>query len=163
MISIVLLVVLVALAGVSPVFAPIEPFVTFDPPAACPGAAVGVYLNEFQLTSSDDAIPVLSSDPGGLIGWYECQAPRVPSVCKFLISESASCGRYTVTVTLPVDGSGLGVSGIFDVAGPCCPAPAVGGCVQPVNSFAMLSPWLAIVGLVGCIGTVVVVAKRRRP
>jgi hypothetical protein len=37
-----------------------------------------------------------------------------------------------------------------------------GGIVTPVNTFAVLSPWLAVVGAVGCIGTVVVVAKKRR-
>jgi hypothetical protein len=38
----------------------------------------------------------------------------------------------------------------------------VGGIVAPVNTFAVLAPWLAVIGLVGCIGTVVVVAKKRR-
>jgi hypothetical protein len=75
-------------------------------------------------------------------------------------------GRYTVTIpvddfALTVDDLGPSVSGIFDVAGSCC--PAVGGCVQPVNTFELLSPWLAVIGLVGCIGTVVVVAKKREP
>ena len=39
---------------------------------------------------------------------------------------------------------------------------AVGGLLIPANSFAVLSPWLAVIGLVGCIGTVVLVAKKRR-
>jgi hypothetical protein len=38
----------------------------------------------------------------------------------------------------------------------------VGGVVMPADTFALVAPWLAIVGLVGCIGTVVVVAKKRR-
>ena len=37
----------------------------------------------------------------------------------------------------------------------------VGGVVMPANKFAIAAPWLAIIGLVGCIGTVVVVAKKR--
>jgi len=41
---------------------------------------------------------------------------------------------------------------LWYVAGPCC--AAVGGCVQPVNTFTLLSPWLAVIALVGCIGTV---------
>jgi hypothetical protein len=41
------------------------------------------------------------------------------------------------------------------------PCPAVGGRVYPVNAFGLLSPWLAIIGLVASIGTVVLVAKRR--
>jgi hypothetical protein len=40
---------------------------------------------------------------------------------------------------------------------------AVGGVVaEPVKTFAILGPWLAVIGLVGCISTVVVVAKKRR-
>ena len=42
-----------------------------------------------------------------------------------------------------------------------CPAAAVGGVVLPANTLAVLAPWLAVLGLVGCIGTVVVVAKKR--
>jgi hypothetical protein len=42
------------------------------------------------------------------------------------------------------------------------PTAAVGGVVIPVNKFAVLAPWLALIGLVGCIGTVFVVAKKRR-
>lgn len=38
----------------------------------------------------------------------------------------------------------------------------VGGFVGPVNKLAVLAPWLAVIGLVGCIGTIVVVAKKRR-
>jgi hypothetical protein len=41
-------------------------------------------------------------------------------------------------------------------------APAVGGVVIPANTLALVSPWLAVIGLVGCIGTIVVVAKKRR-
>jgi hypothetical protein len=42
-----------------------------------------------------------------------------------------------------------------------CPAPAVGGVVMRVNTFVVLAPWLAVIGLVGCIGTIVVVAKKK--
>jgi len=41
------------------------------------------------------------------------------------------------------------------------PAVPVGGFVEPVNTLAILAPWLALIGLVGCIGIVVVVAKKR--
>jgi hypothetical protein len=50
---------------------------------------------------------------------------------------------------------------------PCDPftvgtvAPPVGGVLTPANTFAIVAPWLAVIGLVGCIGTVVVVAKKR--
>jgi hypothetical protein len=39
---------------------------------------------------------------------------------------------------------------------------AVGGVVIPANNFAIVAPWLGIIGLVGCIGTAVVVAKKRQ-
>ena len=171
-ISILSLVLLVALAGVSPVFA--LPPITFDPPAACPGENVTIYANIplppdvigggisiAAVSPLDEFEAVASSDPAGL--WIVnpvCTVQDTPVTCTFQVSESASCGRYTVTVTLIVDTSNPSVSGPFDVAGPCC---AVGGCVQPVNTFALLSPWLAVIGLVGCIGTIAVVTKKRHP
>ena len=173
-ISMLLVVVLVALGGVSPVFARPES-ITFDPPAACPGATVSISANipilpvvvgggiSIAAVSPLGIGAVVSSDPGGLVGEQDCGIVRDTTVdtvlCTFVVSESASCGRYTVTVTLPGDGLGAGFSGVFDVAGSCC---AVGGCVQPVNTFALVSPWLAAIGLIGCIGTVAVVAKKRR-
>jgi hypothetical protein len=50
-------------------------------------------------------------------------------------------------------------SGTF-TTDPTCP-PAVGGVVTTVNAFAILAPWIAALGLVGCIGTAVVVGKKR--
>jgi hypothetical protein len=45
-----------------------------------------------------------------------------------------------------------------------CPSPeAVGGVVTPANTLALVAPWLAIVGLVGCIGAVFVIRKKRHP
>ena len=44
---------------------------------------------------------------------------------------------------------------------PTC--PAVGGVITTVNVFTILAPWLAAIGLVGCIGIVVVIAKKRHP
>jgi hypothetical protein len=41
-----------------------------------------------------------------------------------------------------------------------CPSP-VGGVVLPANTLAVLAPWLAVIGLAGCIGTAVVIAKKR--
>ena len=42
------------------------------------------------------------------------------------------------------------------------PAAAVGGVVLAANTFALVSPWLAVIGLVACIGAVVVAAKKRQ-
>lgn len=43
------------------------------------------------------------------------------------------------------------------------PAGPVGGFIESVNKLSVLAPWLAIIGLVGCLGTVAVVAKKRHP
>jgi hypothetical protein len=53
---------------------------------------------------------------------------------------------------------------LFDTgySSPCCGAEeAVGGAVMPVNILATWGPWLAVIGVAGCIGTAVVVAKKR--
>lgn len=42
-----------------------------------------------------------------------------------------------------------------------CPA-AVGGVVIPANTVALVAPWLAVIGVVGCIGTIAIVAKKYR-
>ena len=47
-----------------------------------------------------------------------------------------------------------------DPLNPISPAP-VGGFIEPANKFAIFAPWLGVIGLVGCIGAVVVVAKKR--
>jgi len=38
---------------------------------------------------------------------------------------------------------------------------AVGGFVESVNKLGVLVPWLAVIAVVGCIGTVVLVTKKR--
>jgi hypothetical protein len=43
---------------------------------------------------------------------------------------------------------------------PPAPPPAVGGVVMPANTLAIVAPWLAVIGLVGCISTVVITKKR---
>jgi hypothetical protein len=50
------------------------------------------------------------------------------------------------------------VSAAFDVD----ECYAVGGTMEPINTPAVHSSWLVIIGLIGCIGTVVVVAKKRQ-
>jgi hypothetical protein len=167
-ISILFLVVLVALAGGSPVFATDGAFITLSPAAACPGEIVSV-SGDFPLDTVDNfdgGIHIaMSSDPDGLVDNYKCRLLDTPLVCGFRVSESASCGRYTITVTLEYREDSLisqtlgSASATFDVAGSCC--AAVGGCVQPVNTFALVAPWLAVIGLVGCVTAVAVVAKKR--
>ena len=50
-----------------------------------------------------------------------------------------------------------------EYSSPCCGVEeAVGGVMMPVNAFAMLSPWLALVGVVGCVCVVALVIRNRR-
>jgi hypothetical protein len=192
MISMVLLVVLVALAVGSPVFAQVEAFIILTPAAACPGETVTVTVPTITVTvtdevvgggigiaavspSLDDGSPyVLSSKPVGLVTNQVCSIPEFGSLvqgasfgrnvqCTFRVSESATCGsHYTVTLALSADEASID-QGILIGSAPfvvaCC---AVGGCVQPVNTFALLSPWLAVIGLVGCVGTAALVVRKRR-
>jgi hypothetical protein len=39
----------------------------------------------------------------------------------------------------------------------------VGGKILAANVLSILSPWLAVIGVAGSIGTVAVVAKKRHP
>jgi hypothetical protein len=43
---------------------------------------------------------------------------------------------------------------------PTC--PAVGAVVTTVNAFSILAPWIAVLGLVGCVVTIAVVAKKKQ-
>ena len=170
-ISMALLVVLVALAGLSPVFAASDfAVVTLDPTAACPGVTVTVNLNLDDVVGGGISVAAmsplvfeatLSSDPLGLVtnqACYPADASHLNPYCTFVVSESATCGgHYNVIVT--VSAFQLN-SPPFDVPKTCCP---VGGCVQPANTLALVSPWMAVIGLVGCIGAVAAVAKKRRP
>ena len=177
MIPMVLLIVLVALAGGSPVFAQLDgAVISFTPAAACRGERVTFTLpaDTGDVVGGGISVAVVSplanrevvvvTAPAGLLGPdsnLECTRQGTPAECTFVVSESASCGHYTVTVRETIGEDSLTRilgSGTFDVAGPCC---AVGGCVQPVNTFALVSPYLAVIAVVGCIGTAVVVAKKR--
>jgi hypothetical protein len=40
-------------------------------------------------------------------------------------------------------------------------APAVGGVVLSLNTLVLVAPWLAVIGLVGCVGIVVLVLRKR--
>jgi WD40 repeat protein len=75
---------------------------------------------------------------------------------------SISCDGRTLAVGhYPEDTAYLLDTGY---SSPCCgEVEPVGGVVMPANNLAIAAPWLAFIGLVGCIGTVVVVRKKRHP
>jgi hypothetical protein len=62
-------------------------------------------------------------------------------------------GVHQITITIIQDGAPSGTVTF-------CPSP-VGGVVMPTNTFTIVVPWLALIGLVGCIGTVAVIARKR--
>jgi hypothetical protein len=63
-------------------------------------------------------------------------------------------GQYKLFWYMP-DGS-TGIGSFF--VGDC---PAVGGVVMPANTFALLSPWLAVIAVTGFIAAIVVMARKR--
>ncbi len=76
------------------------------------------------------------------------------SVSGWFIVQAGARGSYSVTVfyngkeSAPTE---------FSTDCPC-----VGGVVMPADTLAMFAPWVAVIGLVGCIATAAVVAKKRR-
>ena len=72
-----------------------------------------------------------------------------------------STGGSIVVTPFATDMGQIEGSTIVDCTVP--PPVAVGGAVHAVDNFELLSPWLAAVGLVGCIGTTAVVVRKRRP
>jgi hypothetical protein len=100
---------------------------------------------------------IISSSPNGLISNPVCTLTGhgATESASFTVA-CAPAGLYTVTVTGAEEDE---QSVVFNNEGGAC---AVGGIVMPVNTVALVSPWLAAIGLVGCIGTIVVVAMKRR-
>jgi hypothetical protein len=67
-----------------------------------------------------------------------------------------------VTIHLLGENEGVGCTFYNSPVGPVGAEKPVGGLVMPVNTSAVLALWLAVIAVVGGIGTVVVVARKRR-
>lgn len=122
----------------------------------------------------------------GLRGGDEQSEGRIedPDPGKYTVSEEAGSGDWILTVfceglidvpqpsTFEYVSASSGTLGgviIIYVEGDTVdctftnsPAKAVGGVVTPTNTFALVAPWLAVIGLVGCMTIVIVVGKKRR-
>ena len=101
-------------------------------------------------------------DSSGALKW-----PEAYPLDNLVSSISISCDGGTLAVG--TEGGGGGTAYLFDTgfSTPCCGREVsgrepVGGILMPANTFTVFAPWLAVIGAVGCIGTVVVVAKRCR-
>jgi hypothetical protein len=128
--------------------------ITLTPSSGPPGTTVTINGSGFN---GFDATCMITSVPSGLIS--SIPAPRMILTSigviysgSFVVASGAT-GTYTVTVQ---GNKGDSASGSFTVSGP------VGGVVMPANRFALVAPWLVVIGLVGCIGLVGVVVKKHR-
>ena len=52
---------------------------------------------------------------------------------------------------------------LVPAAAPTPVSDPVGGFTESVDKLAVIAPWLAVIGAVACIGTVVMIVKKRRP
>jgi len=79
-------------------------------------------------------------------------------------SDKIASSPVTMTWTLgggTYDGGWDLIAAVLTPAAPGQVGPPVGGFLEPINKLAVFAPWLAVIGLVGCIGTIAVIAKKR--
>ena len=114
---------------------------SLDPECGPPGTSVTLiirFTGSFPTVQTYPDLGPLGGDVGeGVVGYYFTVPDGVHQITITIIQE----GAPSRTVTF-------------------CPSP-VGGVMMPVSTFAILGQWLALIGLVACIGTVVLVTKKR--
>ena len=154
---------ILVLAGASPALAGVDgAYLTVTPTSGCSGTQVTLVAH-WTVSGGADLSLLVSPDVelfvGDLVGHCFLDDTAKLLTCTMVIAESVPSGPYTLTFKAEGSpGTELAIA-YLDVLSTC---EAVGGSVQPVNTFAVLSPWLAVIGLVGCIGAVVV-RKKRHP
>jgi len=133
--------------------------ISLTPTCGPPGTVVTVTGSGF--TMSAQPYCDFASSPSGLVGPgrgtdFDCNVAIDGSLVNtwFIVAAGAS-GSYSVIVDY------LGEQ-FSDPVGFSTSCPAVGGVVMRTNTFALVSPWLAVIASVVCIGTVVVVARKHR-
>jgi hypothetical protein len=127
---------------------------SITPSSGPPGTFVtvtGIIFNPLDLFCD------ISSSPSGLMLGSTCAINFGTASASFTVA-NVPPGLYTVTLTGYLGQTSDSASSSFTVTG-----GPVGGVVMPANTFALVAPWLLIIGLVGCIGTLVVFARKRRP
>ena len=141
--AVAVLAVVLALASVQGAFATITS-VSMEPGCGPPGTTV-----ELHVTATAQFSVLFDPEPEDLSCRYNSEG--VTMDCVFTVPE----GVHKTTITIVEQQGASRVLTFGD-----CPA-AVGGVAEPVSMVALVSPWLALIGLVGCIGTIVVVSKKR--
>jgi len=119
--------------------------VLLEPGCGPPGTVV-----ELHVTATAQFTWIFDPEPEDLSCRYISEGVTLD--CVSTVPE----GVHKITITITEQQEGSRVLTFGD-----CPA-AVGGVVEPVNKLTIFVPWLVVIGLVGCIGAVAVVAKKRR-
>jgi hypothetical protein len=131
--------------------------ISLNPGFGPPGMKVTVTGSGFTVSAQPYCNFV--STPAGLVGPnrntdFVCMVAGDGSMAGWFVVAVGASGSYSVSVSYFTQASDPEQFAVTQ------PAP-VGGVVEPVNYLMMLSPWLAVIGLVGCVGTMVVVNKKR--
>jgi hypothetical protein len=131
--------------------------------AASPGSSIPWTAGGEWTTEDAASLEVLYSggwiapwDVTGIVQDWACGASNYGFMIRYPVGEDGSDVRFVYFDSKETENDPI-LTVTFEPSGGC-PA-AVGGVVMPANTLALVAPWLAVIGLVGCIGTVVVVAK----
>jgi hypothetical protein len=127
--------------------------ISLTPSCGGPGTRV-----TFSGSGFDAAIERCAVQSGLISFGPHCGVTGPGTVSGYFTVRDGASGKYTVTVTGYIGEGTIAGEASAEYNTDC---PAVGGVVEPANTFALLSPWLAVIGLAGCIGTVAVVARKR--
>jgi len=146
----------------------------------------GVVAFDIVITWNHNLIELLEADPVEREGWTSAvsQGPGFAKVKFFTVVENRWIGNATWVLftfhclgegtdlmVLESPGDSILLSNGVDID-PTLPEPcevtvhqfkAVGGVVVPVDKLAVLSPYLALIGLVGVVTVAVAATRRRKP
>jgi hypothetical protein len=108
-----------------------------------------------------------SNAPVGTQYWKYGPTPTDPTDHWYQLPIGDDDGDNVITITLTDNGLGddilTGQDGeIVDQGGPGTPGVPVGGFIEPVNKFSVLTPCLALVGMVVAVAVVVVAPWKKR-
>jgi hypothetical protein len=108
-----------------------------------------------------------SNAPVGTQYWKYGPTPTDPTDHWYQLPIGDDDGDNVITITLTDNGLGddilTGQDGeIVDQGGPGTPGVPVGGFIEPVNKFSVLTPCLALVGIVVAVAVVVVAPWKKR-
>jgi hypothetical protein len=92
-------------------------------------------------------------DVTGIVQDWACGARNYGFMIRYPVGEEGNDIRFVYFDSKEAENDPI-LTVTFEPSGGC-PA-AVGGAVTPANNFVIVAPWFAVIGVVGCIGTIVV-------